>query len=183
VIDIEGVALLPVMAVPFGSEGAVPNGSRGGSTRDRDRPHFPLSRAPCHDGAMNTNPLNLDDVLKSFDQKWSPRIVTQVNNYDVRVAKVQGTYIWHQHDNTDEFFMVLDGQLQIGLRDGADHGERVVNLGPNDVFTVPCGVEHRPASADGASILMFEMSGTLTTGTTDEAIPDYVDSTTGHGIE
>jgi mannose-6-phosphate isomerase-like protein (cupin superfamily) len=127
---------------------------------------------------MSTEPRNLHDVLDSFDQQWSPRIVTQVNNYDVRVAKVQGTYIWHCHDNTDEFFMVLDGVLDIGLREGDT--ERVVTLQRNDVFVVPKGVVHRPASVDGASIAMFEMTGTLTTGTTDEAIPNYVDSTTGH---
>jgi mannose-6-phosphate isomerase-like protein (cupin superfamily) len=128
----------------------------------------------------HTEPHNLHGVLDSFEERWSPRIVTQVNDYDVRVAKVEGTYVWHRHDNTDEFFMVLDGALDIGLRD--NNAERVVTLRPHDVFVVPKGVEHRPASADGASILMFEMSGTLTTGTTDEAIPDYVDSTTGHRL-
>jgi mannose-6-phosphate isomerase-like protein (cupin superfamily) len=133
-----------------------------------------------HYQEMSTAPRSLHDILNSFEQRWSPRIVTQVNDYDVRLAKVEGTYIWHRHDNTDEFFMVIDGVLDIGLRDS--EGERTVTLHANDVFVVPKSVEHRPASAHGASILMFEMTGTLTTGTTDEAIPDYVDSTTGHQL-
>jgi ribosomal protein S18 acetylase RimI-like enzyme/mannose-6-phosphate isomerase-like protein (cupin superfamily) len=135
---------------------------------------------PMTQFSIDAEPRNLNDLLNSFEQRWSPRIVTQVNDYDVRVAKVEGTYIWHRHDNTDEFFMVLDGVLDIGIRESG--AERTVTLHPHDVFVVPMGTEHRPASADGASILLFEMSGTLTTGTTDEAIPDYVDSTTGHQL-
>jgi mannose-6-phosphate isomerase-like protein (cupin superfamily) len=130
--------------------------------------------------SMIEQPRNLYNVLETFTQQWSPRIVTQVNDYDVRVAKVSGDYIWHHHDNTDEFFMVIEGELNIGLREEA--GERTVTLQPNEVFVVPKGTVHRPSSEHGASILLFEMTGTVTTGTTDEAIPDYVDSTTGHRI-
>jgi mannose-6-phosphate isomerase-like protein (cupin superfamily) len=130
--------------------------------------------------SMTTEPRNVHGVLETFSQQWSPRIVAQINDYDVRVAKVSGDYIWHQHGNTDEFFMVLQGELCIGLREGA--GERTVTLQVNDVFVVPKGVQHRPSSARGASIMLFEMTGTVTTGTTNESIPDYVDSTTGHRV-
>jgi mannose-6-phosphate isomerase-like protein (cupin superfamily) len=128
-----------------------------------------------------TEPRHLNAVLGTFDQLWSPRIVTQVNDYDVRVAKVSGEYVWHSHEDTDEFFMVLHGELTIGLRDAA--GERAVVLREGDVFTVPKGTQHRPTSTHGASILMFERSGTMTTGDYDGDIPSHIDATTGHKIE
>jgi mannose-6-phosphate isomerase-like protein (cupin superfamily) len=128
---------------------------------------------------MHSEPVvSIDQALASFEDLWSPRILTTVNNYDVRVAKVKGEYVWHSHTNTDEFFMVLAGELIIGLR-GAE-GEREVRLDVGDVYTVPSGVQHRPASVDGASILLFEMSGTLTTGDYADAVPNHIDSTIGH---
>jgi len=124
-------------------------------------------------------PISLDDALASFDQTWSPRIVTRINDYDVRIAKTEGEHIWHNHEDTDEFFMVLDGRFDIHLRE-PDGAERVVELLQGDVFVVPRGQYHRPSSP-GASILMFEPTGTSTTG--DEAeIPDHVDSTAGHEL-
>ncbi|MFD5699575.1 cupin domain-containing protein [Streptomyces lasiicapitis] len=125
-------------------------------------------------------PIALNDALASFDALWSPRIVTHVNDYDVRVAKIEGEYIWHVHDDTDEFFLVLDGELDIALR-GPD-GESAVTLAKGDVFTVPRGTEHKPISRTGASILLFEPTGTLTVGDSHEAVPDHVDATTGHAL-
>jgi mannose-6-phosphate isomerase-like protein (cupin superfamily) len=124
--------------------------------------------------------VNLHAALATFEKMWSPRIVTTVNDYDVRIAKVQGEYVWHSHQNTDEFFMVLDGELSIGLR--AEEGEREVTLGLGDVYVVPCGQQHRPVSHKGASILLFEMSGTLTTGDFSGSVPSYIDSTSGHNL-
>ena len=125
---------------------------------------------------MNSEPIDLDAALASFDQLWSPRIVTSVNDYDVRIAKVAGEHVWHTHDNTDEFFLVLSGTLTIHLRD------RAVTLAKGSVFVVPRGVEHKPSSADGASILMFEPTGTLTVGDSHDEVPDHVDATTGHRL-
>ncbi|WP_041831943.1 cupin domain-containing protein [Actinoplanes sp. N902-109] len=119
---------------------------------------------------------SLDNALGSFDELWSPRIVTTVNDYDVRIAKVQGEHIWHTHEHTDEFFLVLEGELEIALPD------RTVRLGRHDVFTVPRGTEHKPSSAGGASILMVEPSGTLTVGDRHEDVPAHVDATTGHRL-
>ncbi|KJK34143.1 cupin [Lentzea aerocolonigenes] len=127
---------------------------------------------------MNSEPISLDKALASFDALWSPRIVTRVNDYDVRVAKVRGEHVWHVHDDTDEFFLVLDGELHIGLREPA--GERTVVLDKGSAFTVPRGTFHKPSSASGARVLLFEPTGTLTTGDRHEEIPDHVDSTTGH---
>ena len=96
---------------------------------------------------MSDEPIDLLTALASFDQLWSPRIVTRVNDYDVRVAKVAGEHVWHAHDHTDEFFLVLDGELRIGLRDG--DGERTVVLPRGAVYVVPRGMEHRPSAPVG----------------------------------
>jgi mannose-6-phosphate isomerase-like protein (cupin superfamily) len=125
---------------------------------------------------MTDEPISLSEALASFDQLWSPRIVTRVNDYDVRIAKVSGEHVWHTHDTTDEFFLVLSGELEIALRD------RTVTLKQGSVFVVPRGVEHRPSSVDGASILMFEPTGTSTVGDRHDEVPDHVDATTGHSL-
>ncbi|MFC0864550.1 cupin domain-containing protein [Sphaerimonospora cavernae] len=130
---------------------------------------------------MNNEPIDLSRALSSFDILWSPRIVTRVNDYDVRVAKVQGEHIWHVHDDTDEFFLVLDGELHISLREPG--GERTVRLPRGAVFTVPRGTEHKPYAPGGASILLFEPSGTPTVGDRHAEIPDHIDATTGHELE
>lgn len=124
------------------------------------------------------NPIALDDALASFDALWSPRIVTHVNDYDVRVSKVEGEYVWHVHDDTDEFFLVLDGELHIALRDP----DRTVVLGKGDVFTVPRGMFHKPSAPHGAKLLLFEPTGTLTVGDRHDEIPAHVDATTGHAL-
>jgi mannose-6-phosphate isomerase-like protein (cupin superfamily) len=127
---------------------------------------------------MSSEPISLDKALASFSDLWSPRIVTSVNDYDVRVAKVEGDHLWHTHDHTDEFFLVLEGELRISLRESA--GERTVTLPKGSLFTVPRGTEHRPSSPTGASILMFEPTGTLTVGDRHDEVPAHVDATTGH---
>jgi len=125
-------------------------------------------------------PIDLQEALASFDALWSPRIVTAVNDYDVRIAKVHGEHVWHVHEHTDEFFLVLDGELRIALRDGA--GERAVTLPRGSVFVVAKGTEHKPSSAEGASILMFEPTGTLSVGDRHDEVPETVDATTGHAL-
>lgn len=130
---------------------------------------------------MTAEPINLDAVLASFDDLWMPRIVTQMNDYDVRVAKVQGEFVWHVHEDTDELFLLLDGELTIGLR--SDDGEEsAVHLKRGDVFVVPKGTEHRPSSSTGASFLLFEPTGTENTGDRHEDIPDHITTTTGRRL-
>jgi len=129
---------------------------------------------------VNNEPISLAHALASFEALWSPRIVTRVNDYDVRVAKVSGEHVWHVHDDTDEFFLVLDGELHIALRE-AD-GERTVVLPQGAVFTVPRGTFHKPSAPSGAAILMFEPTGTPTVGDRHDEVPDHVDATTGHAL-
>lgn len=130
---------------------------------------------------MATEPVNVTEALASFTDIYSPRIVARVNDYDVRVAHTDGEHLWHVHDNTDEFFLVLDGQFDIAMRD-ADGAETTVVLRKGDTFVVPKGTEHKPSSP-GGEILMFEPTGTPTTGDRHEGeIPDNVDSTTGHEL-
>jgi len=130
---------------------------------------------------MTEQPIDLTAALARFDQLWSPRIVARVNDYDVRVAKVAGEHIWHAHTHTDEFFLVLDGELHIALRDtaGDDRAERVVVLSRGEIFVVPAGVEHRPSAPAGASILMVEPTGTSTVGERHDPVPGHIDVTTG----
>ncbi|WP_052848430.1 cupin domain-containing protein [Streptomyces avicenniae] len=130
---------------------------------------------------MSSEPIPLGDALASFDALWSPRIVTRVNDYDVRIAKVEGEHLWHVHDHTDEFFLVLDGEFRISLREPG--GERTVVLPKGAVFTVPRGTEHKPEAPSGAAILMFEPTGTSNVGDRHDAIPDHVDPTTGHALD
>lgn len=129
---------------------------------------------------MGNAPVNLRQALAAFTDVYSPRIVARVNEYDVRIAHFSGEHVWHVHEHTDEFFLVLEGRVDIALR--ADGRENVVSLGTGEIFVVPRGTEHKPSSP-GGSVLMFEPSGTLTTGDRHEGeIPAHVDSTVGHRI-
>lgn len=125
-------------------------------------------------------PVNLTEALASFTETYSPRIVAKVNDYDVRIAHTKGEHVWHVHADTDEFFLVLDGRLDVAVRD-PDGTERTVTLGTGDTFVVPRGTEHRPSSP-GGSVLMFEPTGTSSTGDHDGELPEHVDSTTGHRL-
>ena len=128
-----------------------------------------------------SGPINLTTALASFDEVYSPRIVARMNDYDVRIAHTKGEHVWHVHEDTDEFFLVLDGRFDVAIRE-ADGTERTVVLHRGDTFVVPKGTEHKPSSP-GGSILMFEPSGTSTTGDRHEGeIPDHVDSTTGQAL-
>jgi mannose-6-phosphate isomerase-like protein (cupin superfamily) len=101
---------------------------------------------------------NLREKLALFDGHWQPKIVAQVNDYDVRIVKVKGEFVWHKHDDTDDFFLVLKGHLTIQLRD------RDVELGEGELYVVPRGVEHCPRAEEEASILLIEPTGTANTG-------------------
>jgi mannose-6-phosphate isomerase-like protein (cupin superfamily) len=102
--------------------------------------------------------VNIDAMLARFTEHWSPKKIAQVNDYDVRIVKVQGEFTWHQHPDTDEFFLVLSGQLTIQMRD------RDVVLAPWELFVVPQGVEHCPRADTETALLLFEPTSVVNTG-------------------
>ncbi|MGX1575542.1 cupin domain-containing protein [Cellulosimicrobium funkei] len=109
-----------------------------------------------------TDVRNLLAALDTFDGHWQPHRVASLNDADVKVVKVLGEFVWHTHPETDELFLVLDGELTIDLRDGGV--ERAVVLGPHDLFVVPRGVEHRPRATVETSAVLVERQGTVNTG-------------------
>jgi mannose-6-phosphate isomerase-like protein (cupin superfamily) len=109
--------------------------------------------------------IDLSDKLASFSDHWSPRTVAQFNACDVMVVKVQGEFVWHSHADTDDFFLVLKGKLDIELRD------RTISLGPGQMYVVPKGVEHRPVAKEEVHLLLIEPTGTPNTGNAESAAP------------
>jgi mannose-6-phosphate isomerase-like protein (cupin superfamily) len=102
--------------------------------------------------------VNLAAKLSQFTEQWSPKTVTQFNGHAIMVVKAQGEFVWHTHDDTDDFFLVLKGHLTIQLRD------RDIHLAPGELFVVPKGVEHRPVATEEVHLLLIEPVGTPNTG-------------------
>ena len=113
---------------------------------------------------MNTK-INLAQKLATFSDYFSPRTVTRFNNCDVMVLKAKGEFVWHKHDDTDDFFLVLRGQLDIELRD------RIVTLNPGELLVVPKGAEHRPVAREEVHVKLMEPTGTPNTGDPRTAAP------------
>ena len=109
--------------------------------------------------------VNLSEKLATFTDHWSPRTVAHLNNYDVMVVKVKDEFVWHKHDDADDFFLVLKGVLDIQMRDGT------ITLGPGEMYVVPKGVEHRPVAREEVHILLIEPTGTPNTGDAKTAAP------------
>lgn len=110
---------------------------------------------------MEPNPIqkvNLADAFDSFDERWSPRIAAELNGQHVKLAKLEGPFVWHRHEAEDELFFVVKGRLVIELRDGA------VTLEPGEFVVIPRGVEHRPVAEGEVHLVLFEPAGTLNTG-------------------
>ena len=129
---------------------------------------------------MTSGPISLSQALAAFTEIYSPRIVGRANDYDVKIAHTRGDHVWHVHEDTDEFFLVLDGRFDIALREAGDQ-ERTVELNAGDIFVVPRGTEHKPSSPGGA-ILMFEPAGTVNTGDRHDDLPAHLTSTTGQDL-
>ena len=104
--------------------------------------------------------INLAQKLSTFNEHFKPRTVGEFNGHDLMVVKVKGEFVWHKHDDTDDFFLVLSGRLTIQMRDGD------VTLGPGEMFVVPKGVEHCPKADEETQMLLIEPSGTPNTGDT-----------------
>jgi len=112
--------------------------------------------------------IDLAGKLEAFSEHYQPRTVAEFNGNDVMVVKAKGEFVWHKHDDTDDFFLVLKGTLVIELRD------RNVTVGPGQLFVVPKGVEHRPVAAEEVHILLIEPRGTPNTGDISTAQPRRV---------
>lgn len=106
------------------------------------------------------NKVNITEKLSLFTDHWNPRIVGELNDQYVKLAKLKGEFVWHKHDDEDELFYVVSGQLKIEFR------EKVVHLAPGEFIIVPRGVEHRPVAEEEVSVMLFEHKGTLNTGDT-----------------
>ncbi|MDX1380417.1 MAG: cupin domain-containing protein [Xanthomonadales bacterium] len=102
--------------------------------------------------------IHLADKLARFDQRWSPRVVAELNDYQFKLAKLEGEFVWHQHDDTDEAFLVLEGALAIDFEDGS------VDLAAGDLLVVPKGVRHRPRAERECHVLLLEPRGVVNTG-------------------
>jgi mannose-6-phosphate isomerase-like protein (cupin superfamily) len=107
---------------------------------------------------MNYSSINLEQKLTQFTEHWSPRIIAQMNDYHLKLAKVQGEFVWHDHPETDEVFIVVKGQLDILFRNGK------VSLDEGEMFVVPKGVEHKPVAEQECHILLIEPAGLVNTG-------------------
>ncbi len=112
---------------------------------------------------MTNQAINLAQKLDLFSDLWSPKIIANFNDYDVMVVKAKGEFNWHSHPDTDDFFLVVKGNLRIEMRDGD------VVLGPGEMFIVPKNIEHRPVAEDEVQLLLIEPKGTPNTGDKDTA--------------
>lgn len=103
-------------------------------------------------------PINFAEKLSLFSDQWQPRVLAELNDYQFKIVRIEGDFIWHDHEDTDEAFIVLEGMLRIDFRDGA------VTLGPGEMYVVPKGVEHKPYAEQEVKMLLIEPRGTLNTG-------------------
>jgi mannose-6-phosphate isomerase-like protein (cupin superfamily) len=102
--------------------------------------------------------INLNEKLAKFSEQWSPKIIAQMNDYHFKLVKLQGNFVWHSHTDTDEVFIVLDGEMTIEFTDGT------VDLKSGEMFVVSTGVEHKPFAEKECKIMLVEPAGTMNTG-------------------
>lgn len=107
---------------------------------------------------MNHQAISLKDKLARFSDQWAPKVIAELNDYQFKLVKLEGDFLWHKHEETDEAFLCLDGEIRIELRDGH------VTLRNGDLFVVPRGAEHRVLSECESSVLLIEPRGVLNTG-------------------
>lgn len=107
---------------------------------------------------MDYQPVNFQEKLSKFSEHWSPKIIAQMNDYHFKIVKVQGEFIWHDHPETDEVFVVLKGHLEIQFHEGS------VVLQEGEMFVVPKGLQHRPVAEQECHLLLVEPAGTVNTG-------------------
>lgn len=109
------------------------------------------------------DPINLAEKFAQIPEQWAPKIVARVDDYDVKIVKLEGTFVWHKHDDEDELFFVVEGALSIEMHDGT------VELNAGEMFVVPRGVEHRPVARAECKVMLFERGGVINTGDAPES--------------
>jgi len=102
--------------------------------------------------------ISIGQKIKLLQDQWSPRVIAEMNDYQFKVVKLEGDFVWHDHPETDETFLVIDGELRIDFRDGS------VTVGPGELYIVPKGVEHKPYAAKEVKLMLIEPRGVLNTG-------------------
>ncbi len=107
---------------------------------------------------MKYQPINLKDKFSKFNEHWSPKAIAELNDYQFKVAKIIGEFIWHKHEETDEVFFVVDGEMKLEFRDGE------VNIKSGEMFVVPKNIEHKPSAENECRIILIEPRGVLNTG-------------------
>jgi len=107
---------------------------------------------------MNRKPINFQQKFSLFTEQWQPKVVAEMNDYQFKVVRIEGDFIWHDHQDTDETFIVLEGKLRIDFRDGS------VDLSAGEMFVVPKGVEHKPFADGEVKLLLIEPRGVTNTG-------------------
>jgi len=113
---------------------------------------------------MSYSPINLQAKLSKISEHWSPRVINEMNDYQFKLVKLQGDFVWHSHQDTDETFLVLAGKMTIAFRDGQ------VDLAAGELFVVPKGVEHKPYAEEECHLLMIEPRGVVNTGEAGSAL-------------
>ena len=107
---------------------------------------------------MKYESINFDNKFAKFSEQWSPKVIAEMNNYQFKIAKIKGDFVWHNHKDTDEVFMVLSGEMEIEFRDGK------VNISQGEMYVVPKGLEHKPYAENECNILVVEPRGVINTG-------------------
>ena len=107
---------------------------------------------------MNYAPINFQKKLGLFDEQWQPKVIAEMNDYQFKIVKLEGDFVWHDHQDTDETFIVIEGDLRIDFREGAVH------VGTGEMFVVPKGVEHKPYAETEVKLLLIEPRGVPNTG-------------------
>ena len=118
---------------------------------------------------MLSNKINLKEKLSKITAHWSPRIIAEMNDYQFKIAKIKGEFIWHKHKDTDETFIVIEGTMSIKFRDS------IVELSKGEMFVVPKGVEHKPCAENECKILVIEPKGVINTGDVKGKLTIYED--------
>ena len=110
---------------------------------------------------MNHEALNIEEKFSGFSEHWSPRVIAEMNDYQFKLVKIQGDFVWHHHDDTDEVFIVIEGTMKIEFEN------ETVELNEGDMYVVPKGVEHKPYAEEECKVMIVEPRGVVNTGNTD----------------